>query len=291
MKIPKTIGKYTLIREIKNMSKFYRIAEYTDGDKFYIGKIWLGYFKNKAYFQLLKEYAIYNQLSSKNSNSIKKEFEINVLSPVEIYKTPTMFMFLTEKIFGHDLTSFSIERKLEIYKAVLRYLNNVKFSPEEIKEMGLPVYGYIKFYLFYILINLISFFKHPNLFEYTFLNLKRLINPSFFLSIKKQGLNVVHRDLDDTNIIVEGNRIFIMDFQLAAFTFEFLDVANIYYSLFQKKLEGKDVLIYFAKTIDTHKFSKIYKTLLNFPMIYDLSLGGEKTESFAKEYIREVNAL
>lgn len=292
---PEMIDEYKFVKEIVNKNSTYGIAEYTDGQHNCICKIWSGKRKNKLFYQLKNEYLIYKNLSLSTirKKMISKKFpNIKIPKLVVKFETKKTYGILIEEINAKEISNKPLTKKLEIYHEILKYFNYLNLIYKDSLKEKISNIGFLKFYFGYITTSLLAIIKHPKLTISIMKNLKTLFSTELIIKIKKEKTQLIHRDLGDMNILSDkNNNIYVFDFQLSAYSFKNLEIATIYYNFFSDKKNNQKLNNFIKKILCDQKNFNERKIMLNFPIIYDLAFGHEKTEPFAKKYLLNTNYI
>lgn len=226
--IPKKIGAYSFVKELhKNKTPkpyVYALYKTTTGKKAF-AKIWSGDNKNKNYHMLQNEIAAYKFiLKDFHTNKvIKQKFPtIQVPKLIHVSNKKNNVILLLEYVNGKQLEVETNETKITVFKEVfqfLSYLNKVStFSrtkerfPNRHLQYWLILLPYLS--LKGIMIN------SKNAWLILKANLAIIKNLGF-----KNSSDFVHRDVGESNIVLNKQGIWLYDFQLSCFSDQALEYA------------------------------------------------------------------
>lgn len=225
---PAKISNYVLFKkyEPESKSKNYTFGIYKDiTGKKYFAKIWSGRFRDFEYKMLRNELISLNVLHrvyKRISKNIPEDFKDIKLAKVVYTKSKKHSLIV---IFDY----IDVARKTAITKVpsenLIQSSGLISYIGEHMskKECGmLQKRSYIFIFFAYFLSVLKIFLTNPKLSFLAVKNVPHFLKGSRHL-LREKDLQLNHRDLNKTNIIVIGSRVFIVDFALCLFAIQYYD--------------------------------------------------------------------
>lgn len=228
---PSTISDYKFVKKTSSTYHNFQIALYKNKKgKRAIAKAWSGYIKDYEYFTLENEVNLYKIFTSvfvrvgkKNPSNIK-----NVTFPklIDVYQDEKSLILLIEYIKGKSGLNMNTEKKYEIYYKVVEYLrflgNNM--NADEKQQVGKRSLSSMVF--LYPAIVLAALCTNTGAWRKIMQSIPRFIQalPSALSSYENQ---LIHRDFHFDNVILNGRKIYVIDFQFSLFSLWLVDVATM----------------------------------------------------------------
>lgn len=221
--LPKTIGKYTLVKPIVKTHEFtnFFIGIYSFHKKKLFIKTWIGHRKDLHYYLLINEYRS-TQLLYKKFLSLKTQSPVRIPKPIAYIQTPTTLSVMYEYIPGKLLREYNKKEQSKVIRLVLESFATVtkSLTTSERKQLETKT---AKFYLFSL----------PLIFFYALIrNIGKynLFIPAFVKSITEYRLTetslvLTHSDINQENIMVYKSAIYILDSERIVLTNPFYEKA------------------------------------------------------------------
>lgn len=221
--LPKRIGEYVLQQEVRNPNDHseFRVALYEShsGERAFL-KLWSDSAKTPGYYALKNEISIYALLGSvpPEAYTVKGTSFRKVLVPrlIQWYeKAGELGLFISE-VRGQTLEKLPLAQQDAAFRAAVIFLSGahdkLSRNPQYNKNIPMLSIKYI-IYIFPALL-LLAIVRNPSLFMRASKALWRFIkNLRKAFTYKTQTL--VHRDLTNTNLLVEQESLSIFDFESA----------------------------------------------------------------------------
>lgn len=219
--IPNSIGKYQLVKILKNDPYFnnYSVGEYTYNDQSYFIKTWRGKIKDLNYYSLINEYKVNNILFRYLSKSTDK---ISVPQPIDLIYGKNSVSIVLTFLKGKTLNTFSTDKQAEVIKDILTELKNVTnhLSDKDMKIFSKRGFTfYISLLPFITIAAVLSDFKNTKL--YITSSIKSV---NYLWNIRHKKLVLCHRDLLPENIMIQNEKIYILDSERAVLTYDNYDL-------------------------------------------------------------------
>ncbi len=225
---PAKISNYVLFKkyEPESRSKNYTFGIYKDTTgKKYFAKIWSGRFRDFEYTMLKNESVslkLLNKVYERVSNNIPQNFKDIQLAKVVYAKSQNNSLAV---VFDY----IDIEKKTSVSKmdsSSLIYSSGlISFLGENMTKRERELFqkrSFVFVFFAYFLSILKISFANPKESYLAFKNI-----PLFLKGIRhlhsEEELSLSHRDLNRTNIIVVGSKVFIVDFALCLFAIQYYD--------------------------------------------------------------------
>jgi GrpB-like predicted nucleotidyltransferase (UPF0157 family) len=276
---PERMGEYLFEDELmkERTHRAYRLGLYrNDAGERAIAKRWVGSRCSLASHWLRNEISAYKILWDVIGShpEIAERFpRVHIPRLIDTIERDDELVLLIEYIDGEALAESSGERKLAAYAdalgflaAISRLIGNTEFSPLSRRTAWhslalLPV------------IFARAIMRHPRLTLFILRSvLAFLYRAPILLRDGTSGFS--HRDLGDWNILVRGDDIWIIDFQLAAIAHPLSDVVGVSLKLWEKPDFGKTFLnSKYVSSLLTEKIAREeFHALSAHLAIYNLSL-------------------
>src|SRR3989344_9159892 len=206
------IFKKALFTDYQHRSFKYAIYE-KDRKKAFL-KLWANTYKNFDYYSLIHEVKFYRLLENsinKQNRSNQTNSNIKVPKLLYIQEDKNKVTLLLEHIEGVDIKSLLTEKKIKIYQDVIKFLNNLYLN------ISVNSFGSFKstklLIINFPLLILLTAIKFPDRTGILLRSIKiYFLNIANILTTHKYTL--VHRSLEDQNILIEGNNTYLIDWQL-----------------------------------------------------------------------------
>ena len=260
--LPSQIGLYRLKKQFsgEEFEGQYALGIYSDLDgKIVFAKRWDGSVKTLAYQWLKNEAQVYQKLHS------NRRGQLLVPQYIDLVEDNQSLTLITEYVDGINLQSIETKRKALIYENMLRSL--LKFKIEGLKVARPPIY-WITISLF---ISILAFIRHSSAWIDILRGLQSIMLGSKSLLARKNR-SFVHRDLNDNNVIVKDDQIYLIDFELAIIADPLIDVAILILKNNNNKQFIKDFMnTSYVKTIVTDAIElSVTRSYISIFSLYDL---------------------
>jgi len=218
---PKALGKYVKVENIdkKDNSKLVSLGVYKKNNKYFFIKVWHGRIRDITYYLLLNEFYVSSLLFKKMHG------QVSVPKPIETIVTPNCMSFVYQYVNGKQLDKFSKKTQADVVSKIIRELEK---KSEDLTRHERLIFGQKK-YSSYIYISLVIYLRFiildpKNIVKYTQLITKELVQFSKLVLSNNQTKYIAHRDLTPDNIIVSGNKIYLLDFENTILTKKYYDI-------------------------------------------------------------------
>ncbi len=219
---------------------------------------------------------------SKNIKNSNVSFPKHFLT----YEDKDIFLILLERVNGDTLRQLPIKVKIKSIQQSFTYLNKLYEFAKEDDAYILEVFKkrYVEqFVLLAPFMALLAVVKNP--FEFAPIMksfLKMMLHAPKVIKTTDYGF--VHKDLNTSNIIKSGNKLSIIDLQLFCISIKAHDFANTFYSMWEKDYE-LEMALFLSETLSDTKNRDEYKFFLYYSVLFDMSLGSNRIQGKAKQYI------
>jgi serine/threonine protein kinase len=220
-----TVGKYRLVEKISKQNSYqeYMLGKYTDGEKLYFVKTWQGKLKDYSYYALLNEYYITRVLFSALSRRRTDE-RLYVPEVKDVIVTSGSVSLVFEFVSGYSLTTLTVEEQKQHISFALKELNdlNKRLNAQE-RNVLIPYYR-----TFYVLVlpvyALIALIRQTKLFKSILRTL--ILSYQALLHQDNKKLFIAHRDITLDNLLVSGEKLYLLDCERMVLTFPLYDYEN-----------------------------------------------------------------
>lgn len=254
---PNIVGEYTLLSDFdkKDGSRNMSIGLYQKHGKKYVIKQWVGVYKDLSYYTLVNEYVVNRMLFSKEAFT---ETQVRIPQSLEYFSDDCSLTCVFEYIEGIHVQSFDDTKQAQVLQSCLQALEqaSLEITAEERRLFGQRrkwFYGMIL-----CVLPPVSLFVSPRIFgnivRSSIQTLRKL------LAIQASPSTIAHRDLTPSNILMQGDTIYIMDTENLLLTFPGYDYAFIACAPELTEVTKKLVVQYHPDTVD---FLKKYIILHN----------------------------
>jgi thiamine kinase-like enzyme len=223
--LPKQIGEYRLLKPTLRTNESINCATglYRKGNKEFFLKIWHGALHDHNATLLAHEY---DMTSALYESPIKG---IHVVRPMELIDNGTTLVAVYQYIDAKPLTTFPIAKQAEVIAHTLKAMESSRVP--SISRTTIHDYkNNLKRLV------LLAIARNPNDFGvlYHFYN-ETLRSLS---SMRSNSLALAHRDLMPDNILVSGNKIYVLDWEDPAITIAGYDLAHFFAAPGYEKVAG-----------------------------------------------------
>ncbi|MFZ1735599.1 MAG: phosphotransferase [Candidatus Moraniibacteriota bacterium] len=245
--LPERIQGYQLVEEIlkEKRCRTYNYGLYQDnlGRKAF-AKRWVDTTQRLGSYWLANEIYVYKVLRNINRlypEIVKKFPKVHIPKFICAVENDHELILLIEYIEANPLSESSEEKKIGAYTQILEYIAFISQfigDKESTRLLHRTVWHSI------VLLPIIfvrAVIRHPsNFFFIINAALSYVMRIPFLILNRKAAFS--HRDLDNWNVLVRGDDIWIIDFQLAVYSHPLLDAANISLNLWSDSALGKTFL-------------------------------------------------
>ncbi len=246
---PKRLGNFTFADTFmkQERSGLYSLAIYKDPKgKKVIVKRWSGKNKDLSYRWLKNEINVYRLLGRNSHNFCTPEL-------LKVVETKDKLYMIIELLEGKDLSMSSTKEKVAAFSEVLLFLQKIDISDQKRK---IALRGPLFWFLILPYASTKAIIKHPNKFIPILKSAMFAFLASPFILARRQR-TLIHRDLNDTNVFKKGDRVCVLDFELASIADPLIDWAI----LLLKYSNDKEFTSILKKTKEFKKTIKDKKTL------------------------------
>lgn len=227
--VPKTIGKYNLIYEVKKeiTDKEFGIGIYEyKGEKVFI-KTWSEKIKDFRYYSLINEYMVNKIVSKKleTNRSFRTGYSIKVPQVIDCIKYKNSLSVVFEYIQGRTLTSVPLAEQASVISAIITTLCSItdSFTEKEIKQFARRAFNFYFFSLpIFTLLTIASDIGSWKVAIRALVDCFKTLN-----HINGKNLYLTHRDLNIHNILVNKSGVYIVDCERMIFTVPNYDISSI----------------------------------------------------------------
>lgn len=239
---PKEIKGFYFVKEIfkKRIHRPYKFAVYKNkSGKKVIAKAWIGKQKNFDYYSLLNEKNVYKELNNiykakrvKIPDNYKK---IYIPKLVDFIQDNNKLMLLIEMVNYQRIDRLSIKRRIEIYETLISYFNFIGKVLIKKKNISLTRRSIHSFIFLLPFITTKAMVRYPKLVPILAKSFTHFMLLSYKL-FKERDLTFIHKSLQVSNILSDGKKINIVDFQLSLIGHPILELAQlIIFSRYDKR--------------------------------------------------------
>ena len=261
--MPIHIGKYTLHMRLTSgkFSSSYYIGIYknTEGKELFV-KRWEGKRKNIAYKWLKNEAAIYRVLSNKQYN-----VSIRIPKFVDEIEDRNSLSLIVDHIKGEDISRQSVNKKIKTYQKILSALAKSKKNNQYTRRPPLYWIGIVP------IISLVAIIKNLKYWRIILRGLIYIMLHAMVI-VQRKRRSLVHRDLNDNNVISNSHGTYLIDYELAIYADPMIDLAilllkNNSDSEFITRMKQSQ---FYAKTIKNKNDTVSLITYMTIFSVYDL---------------------
>lgn len=224
----KEIDGYKLIKSFDTGSSF-TSGIYQRNKKEYFVKIWQGKRKNQDYCRIKNEFEFsrllykYNKCKINSKNKLKRQ--VSVAKPISLIDKPGIRYTVYEYLNAEPLINFSDTTKFEVYSDVISHFGEIT---EMIRKDNLKIPSpnrFLSFFTFPIFV-LLTLKWNPNK-KIIILKMATLWAAYYLKSLgKPTDLVITHKDLHLKNILVQKNKVYLIDLEFMCLEDRLLDPVN-----------------------------------------------------------------
>lgn len=272
------IGKYKLIKIFNRNTSDYSFGEYEFRNKRFFIKTYHGRFKDYSYYCLLNESFINKFLSEKfnKTKNTRAKYEIRIVDIIEVISTSKSLSVVFEYIKGEKLSLFDIQKQKDIIAEIIFSFHKLSKKLTKRERSNFQIRSRL-FYIFTLpVVSFLTFIFSP---KSGLEVLKKLVVTYTKISHLFDGnrLTISHRDLDENNILIDGNNVYLIDCGRMVLTIPNYDLTylslNPYFTILTKAISEKlnikvneylnnYILIHYAKPYKKNTdyfFTKLYE--------------------------------
>lgn len=280
---PKKIGDYRFVKTIMNerTDRPFQFAQYVSkvGNEA-IAKRWTGRKKNFDYYSLVNEMKIYKELDTlyktHGREIVKKYPDIKIPRIIDVQKDKGMAMLVIEMIQYGPINSIDVREKIKIYQRAIEYLRFIGGLISKNKTSTIAKRSLASTILISPFISIKAIIQSPKTLGDVLKGLIILLSTTPLL-LKENKVSLLHKSLEDFNILSDGKKISLVDFQLSVLEHPVYELAQIVlFSWHDKSFVNE---FYFSKIMQ-RIFSKktsfsVYKALCIYSGIMELAFGSK----------------
>lgn len=297
---PITIKDLTYVKTLhsKPVRQEYSFALYSSSTgKEYVCKLWSGKTKGQSWKDLVNEIAVYKAFAALSKSAHKKlatNFP-NTYVP-KLYTsstTDTLVYLVIEKVEGTLLRkSSTTKQSLTVYAETISYFKQLSDSTAFVRSI--PEHRTAsQLLLFFHAVALRVGQRFPSLIPLTLQSIIAVYKGMWAMAQDK-NVSFVHRDLGGyNNILVQGNKYSVIDFQLACLTHPLVEVTNI---LASRKKDLSFTKGFFASDLwtdikqDAQQVS-IFRALLIYAAMLNVATDDVEETKMSVDLVRRALAL
>lgn len=283
----KTEKGYTFVKvlsETRSDLKTYLLHDFKNDE--YVAKVYIRGRDKNRYFWFKNEVSINRILNNVIHKPIKSgKFLIDIPEYKDHFIIGKYEVLINKKVGGIPFSTLNSNFKKEVLFEVINFFNLVSKKISDKDRASLKLRSIYYYFLISPILFVISFLKNPNLFFY---EVSLILNMFKHFRLEGNSLFVLtHRDLNCENILIEKNRIHIIDFEAGVLSNVSTELSLIFLKYWRDKtlisqmLESKE-MVEMMKNIDSYKLLKID---LIFNALTELSLSTSLNETELKSYI------
>ena len=271
----------------KNRPYQFGIYQNSKGQRAF-AKLYLGPHSGFHYHSLWNEIRVYRSLENYLPYISHRFPKIRTPKFFATYQDTERLLLLIEFIPGKRLSSFTSEKKVEVYSQIVPYLKELTPFIADTVQRRSP-FTIISFFPFIVVLAIyrkLSFIHQIISATWVFLS-----NSGSLFST--HNLTFVHRSLEPQNIIIYAGKIWIVDFQLACLSIPNLEICQtLLFSWYDKSFR------------DTFLSSPIFKRVLSSPtyrsqclalsaylVLVEFSQKNPFTHTFAWDYLAHLQKV
>ncbi|MCI0533239.1 glycosyltransferase [bacterium] len=224
LRTPQKIGKYTLISPVNKeiVHDNFSIGIYSSEKEKVFIKTWSGKIKDFNYYSLQNQRMVNALLSEKLSGQERAgEMEISTPAIKEVIETNQSVSLVFEYIDGKTLLEFPPEFQEKTIRAILSRLRACSKSLTKKEEGYFMRLSGIFYFLSFPLIFMAFVVLYPKKLLVALHAIARSL-PSL-PELLREPLIIAHRDISPDNILVRGEKIYLIDWEVAALAPESFD--------------------------------------------------------------------
>lgn len=276
---PNRIGDYAFVEEFfpQRSSKTYRYGIYQNGSgEKAIAKQWVGKSRSLSWYLLANEISVYRVLwdvLSTHPEITQKFPHVHIPRFIDEVERENSLILLIEYLEeSRPLIDFPKERRIATYAQVLEYFSLLGKYIKEKQLVPISCRTVWHSMVLFPIVFVRSLLRHPSyglfIFRSAIVYIVRI--PCLF----KASLSFSHRDLGDWNILVRGDDVWIIDFQLSVCTHPLFDAVSITLKAWEDPDFGKRFLesAYMQGLLAKNCSQKEFLALSAHLVLYNLSL-------------------
>lgn len=293
--IPKKIGSYSFVKELhkEKTPKPYSYAVYktTTGGKVF-AKIWTGKTNVKNYYSLKNEIKAYKFILKKmkaNKGLMENYPTIQIPKLIKIVEKKDNLILLLEYVNGKTLENETNSTKIAVFKEVFNFFlhfnqtSNLKTAKQMFPNRNL------KYWL--ILLPYISLKSMVINSKNAWLILKANILIVKNLGFKNKN-NFIHRDIGESNILLNKKGVWLYDFQLSCFSDQILEYAVTSVKISRdKKLFDKFNKLMHNSFLRNDQAKRKYLVFSIIFFLYEISIANKKDSEIPSRDLRRYLSL
>lgn len=263
IQLPKTIGHYRFVRNLSTGYPFATGVYLAPSGKRVVIKLWTGIHKDIHYYALLHEIAVMKTLTRIQQRLTHQSVYIPNFIACSM-NTKSVYL-ISQYIRGTTIAHLDNSKKQwAIHVRCVKFLNLLANECTQAEKEQITVKSAYDFLFLYPFLLMASILRHP---EFT---LKLIRGIPIFLSgipqlLRMKPTSLVHGDLHPRNILVSGNRYYILDLEQVRFCYpEYESVIALSLkgnSADFKKIVWKNLFVKIAK--DGGKLKAIATLIIN----------------------------
>lgn len=269
IEFPKKLQNYTFIGRYAStdLTGPYSLAYYKDENGTEcIVKRWTGSYKNLSYKWLVNEAYIYAQINKQQSPG-----KVQVPKLLQVIHDDNAVYMILEYIKGDNLRARNINEKIQTLSQVLDYLSLLGNTKSIQQDSHISHRNAIYWIALLPIITCISIYKFPKLLKQVLINFWRVMTSAYALLSRAQK-TLVHRDLNDYNVLLLNKHAYIIDFEIACIADPLIDYALIFLKYYrdQKFIQEFKNDRNIKKYLANNTTAKVLQSYMIIFAIYDL---------------------
>ncbi len=297
--LPHEIGEYRLFREIlrEKKNKIYNYGIYKNNSGgMALAKQCIGNKHALSSYWLSNEISVYRLLwKTLNSHpEIADEFpRIHIPKLIDVVDDARGgLVLLVEYIDGRTLNKFQKKVRIEVYNQVIRYLSSVSemISRSDLSLKRIPQRTVWHALAIFPVILVRAILRHPLnlLFIFWATGVYLILLPG--TSFRRDTLRFSHRDIDDSNIVVSGGDVWLIDFQISAQSHLLFDVVGASLQVWKDSNVGMDFFAseYMKNLLSQKRSLREFQVLSAYLSVYNLSLASGQDVNSVKRFFAYV---
>lgn len=268
--LPKNFEDYKYLKDLRTFPKqsfAVGLYENKNGDKVVMKK-WSGKIPNTHYYNLKHEINIYKTLSK----YINSQSDVSFPSYKFSEEKNNSMTLVTEFFSGKSLKNYKGQLKQgDIYDKCVMFINEIGEKLNSEDRARIRARSPKSYLLLYPILFTAAFYQNPKMIRSHFRSLLLFIKYSYLLR-RNTKFSLVHGDLHQENILINGSKIKIIDLEQVMFTYPEFELATALGSMHNSFEFSQQILL---KTEDLFKEDSLrhrYFTLMSiFCMTYNFT--------------------